>query len=184
MVKECLLNPSLQWSNPRPTAERLKRFGALTHFERMEVRTLRCEGASSNELDEGDEWAPTLAEHTVSTELGIPYGRRLLGGRSHRSSPSWGKPSTWRRVTGLEASEREGMRDAESRPEWMPPVWKAVYAERRTYRLGRGRWKRAGVRYHLKRFQAGQHMTQYLASCLLYFKNLPFENDIILFPCL
>ena len=86
----------------------------------MEVRTLRCEGASSNELDEGDEWAPTLAEHTVSTELGIPYGRRLLGGRSHRSSPSWGKPSTWRRVTGLEASEREGMRDAESRPEWMP----------------------------------------------------------------
>jgi hypothetical protein len=86
----------------------------------MEVRTLRCEGASSNELDEGDEWAPTLAEHTVSTELGIPYGRRLLGGRSHRSSPSWGKPSTWRRVTGLKASEREGMRDAESRPEWMP----------------------------------------------------------------
>jgi hypothetical protein len=89
-------------------------------FERMEAYTLRCEGASGNELDEGDEWAPTLADHIVLTELGIPYGRRLLGERSHRSSLSWGKPSTWRRVTGLEASEREGMRDAVSRPEWMP----------------------------------------------------------------
>ena len=88
-------------------------------FERMEAHTLRCEGASSNELDEGDEWAPTLADHTVPTELGIPYGRRLLGERSHRSSLSRGKPSTWRRMTGLEASEREGMRDAVSRPEWM-----------------------------------------------------------------
>jgi hypothetical protein len=53
------------------------------------------------------------------TELGIPYGRRLLGERSHRSSLSWGKPSTQRRMTGLQASEREGMRNAESRPEWM-----------------------------------------------------------------
>ena len=33
---------------------------ALTRFERMEVRTLRCEGASNNEFDEGDEWAPPL----------------------------------------------------------------------------------------------------------------------------
>jgi hypothetical protein len=93
---------------------------APTRFERMEVRTLRCAGTSGNELDEGDKWAPTLADHTVLTELGIPYGRRLLGERSHRSSLSWGKPSTWRRATGLEASEREGMRDAVSRPEWMP----------------------------------------------------------------
>jgi hypothetical protein len=59
------------------------------------------------------------AFHTKLTELGIPYGRRLLGERSHRSSLSWGKPSTWRRMTGLEASEREGMRDAVNRPEWM-----------------------------------------------------------------
>jgi hypothetical protein len=48
-------------------------------------------------------------------------------------------------------------------------VWKAVYAERCTYRLGRGRWKRAGVRHYLKGFQTGQHILQYLASCLLYF---------------
>jgi hypothetical protein len=53
------------------------------------------------------------------TERGIPYGRSLLGERSHRSRLSWGKPSTWRRVTGLEASERDQMRDAVNRPEWM-----------------------------------------------------------------
>jgi hypothetical protein len=114
------LEPKSPVVQPKANRRASEAVPALTRFERMEVRTLRCEGASSNELDEGDEWAPTLAEHTVSTELGIPYGRRLLGGRSHRSSPSWGKPSTWRRVTGLEASEKEGMRDAESRPEWMP----------------------------------------------------------------
>jgi hypothetical protein len=114
------LEPKSPVVQPKANRRASEAVPALTHFERMEVRTLRCERASSNELDEGDEWAPTLAEHTVSTELGIPYGRRLLGGRSHRSSPSWGKPSTWRRVTGLEASEREGMRDAEIRPEWMP----------------------------------------------------------------
>jgi len=85
----------------------------------MEARTLRCEGTSGSELDKGDEWAPTLADHTVLTKLGIPYGRRLLGERSHRNSLSWGKPSTWRRVTGLQASERDQMRDAVSRPEWM-----------------------------------------------------------------
>jgi hypothetical protein len=56
------------------------------------------------------------AFHPVLTELGLPYGRRLLGERSHRSSLSWGKPSTWRRVTGLEASEREGMRNAVTDP--------------------------------------------------------------------
>jgi hypothetical protein len=50
-------------------------------------------------------------------------------------------------------------------------VWKAVYAERCPYRLGRGRWKRASVRYYLKGFQTGQHTLQYLASCLLYFQN-------------
>ena len=33
---------------------------APTRFERMEARPLRCEGTSGNELDEGDEWAPTL----------------------------------------------------------------------------------------------------------------------------
>jgi hypothetical protein len=92
---------------------------APIRFERMEAATLRREGTSGNEPDEGDEWAPTLAEHTAPTELGIPYGTRVLGERSHRSSLSWGKPSTWRRVTGLEASEREGMRDAVSRPQWM-----------------------------------------------------------------
>jgi hypothetical protein len=119
MVKERLLNPSLQWSNPRPTEDASEAVPAPTRFERMEANTLRCEGTSGNEPDEGDERAPTLAEHTVFTELGIPYGRRLLGERSHRSSLSWGKPSTWRRVTGLEASEREGMRDAVNRPEWM-----------------------------------------------------------------
>jgi hypothetical protein len=37
---------------------------APTHFERMEVRTLRCAGTSGYELDEGDTWAPTL---------GFPY---------------------------------------------------------------------------------------------------------------
>ena len=65
------------------------------------------------------QFTPTLAEHTMLTERGIPYRRRLLGERSHRSRLSWGKPSIWRRVTGLEASEREGMRDAVNRPEWM-----------------------------------------------------------------
>jgi hypothetical protein len=30
---------------------------APTRFERMEATTLRCEGTSGNELDEGDEWA-------------------------------------------------------------------------------------------------------------------------------
>ncbi len=119
MVKECLLNPSLQWSNPRPIAERLKRFQHLCASNGWKHILSGARGASGSELDEGDEWAPTLANHTVSTELGIPYGRRLLGERSHRSSLSRGKPSTWRRMTGLEASEREGMRDAVSRPEWM-----------------------------------------------------------------
>jgi hypothetical protein len=64
--------------------------------------------------------APPLADHTRLTELGIAYGTRVLGERSHRSSLSWGKPGTWRRMTGLEASEKEGMRDAGNRPEWMP----------------------------------------------------------------
>jgi hypothetical protein len=63
-------------------------------------------------------------------------------------------------------------------------VWKAVYAERCTYRLGRGRWKRAGVRYHLKGFQTGQHILQYLASCLLYFKNRHCETEKDLPPLL
>jgi hypothetical protein len=56
-------------------------------------------------------------------------------------------------------------------------VWKAVDAERCPSRLGRGRWKRAGARYHLKRFQAGLHTLQYLASCLLYFQNKLFEME-------
>ena len=93
---------------------------ASTRFERMEATTLRCVGTSGNEADEGDEGAPTLTDHTMLTELGIPYGMRGPGERSHRSSPSWGKPSTWRRVTGLQASKRDPMRDAGSRPEWMP----------------------------------------------------------------
>jgi hypothetical protein len=37
---------------------------APTRFERMEANTLRCEGSSGNEPDEGDEWAPPL---------GFPY---------------------------------------------------------------------------------------------------------------
>jgi hypothetical protein len=110
-------SPVVQAKANRRTSEAVP---APMCFERMEAHTLRCEGASGNDPDEGDEWAPTLADHIVLTELGIPYGRRLLGERSHRSSLSWGKPSTWRRMTGLQASEREGMRDAESRPEWMP----------------------------------------------------------------
>jgi hypothetical protein len=110
-------SPVVQSKANRRTSEAVP---ALTHFERMEVRTLRCEGASSNELDKGDEWAPKLTQHTVFTELGIPYGTRVLGERSHHSSLRWGQPIAWRRVTGLEASEREGMRDAESQPEWMP----------------------------------------------------------------
>ena len=133
----------------------------------MEVRTLRCEGTSSNELDEGDEWAPTLAEHTVLTEPGIPYGRRLLGERSHRSSLSWGKPSTWRRVTGLEASEREGMRDAESRPEWMPRSGKRYTPKGVYVPFGEGQMERGWCLY----------MTQYLASCLLYFKTKHVETE-------
>jgi hypothetical protein len=114
------LEPKSPVVRPKANRRASEAVPALTRFERMEVRTLRCEGASSNELDEGDEWAPTLTDHTVFTELGIPYGTRVLGERSHRSSRRWGKPIAWRRVTGLEASEREGMRDAMSRPEWMP----------------------------------------------------------------
>ena len=114
------LEPKSPVVQPKANRRASEAVPAPTRFERMEARTLQCEGTSGNELDEGDEWAPTLAEHTVLTELGIPYGTRVLGERSHRSSLSWGKPSTWRRVTGLEASEREGMRDAVSRPEWMP----------------------------------------------------------------
>ena len=82
MGKEGVLNPSLQWSNLRPTKDASEAVPALTRFERMEVRTLQCDQTSSNELDEGDEWAPTLTHHTVLTELGIPYGGRLLESRS------------------------------------------------------------------------------------------------------
>ena len=113
------LEPKSPVVQPKANRRASEAVPAPTRFERMEARTLRCEGTSGNELDEGDEWAPTLADHTVLTELGIPSGRRLLGERSHRSSLSWGKPSTWRRVTGLEASERDQMRDAVNRPEWM-----------------------------------------------------------------
>ncbi len=93
---------------------------APTRFERMEARTLQCEGTSGNELDEGDEGAPTLDFPSCVYRTWIPYRTRVLGERSHRRSLSWGKPIAWRRVTGLEASQREGMRDAVSRPEWMP----------------------------------------------------------------
>ena len=114
------LEPKSPVVQPKASRRASEAAPTLTRFERMEGRTLRCEGTSSNELDEGDAWAPTLADHTVLTELGIPYGTRVLGERSHRSSLRWGKPITWRRMTALEASEREGMRDAESQPEWMP----------------------------------------------------------------
>jgi hypothetical protein len=79
MVKEGLLNPSLQWSKPRPTKDASEAVPAPTRFERMEATTLRRDQTSDNEPDEGDEWASTLADHIVLTELGIPYGRRLLG---------------------------------------------------------------------------------------------------------
>jgi hypothetical protein len=104
------LEPKSPVVQPKANRRASEAVPAPTRFERMEAHTLRCEGTSGNEPDEGDKWAPTLAEHTVLTELGIPYGRRLLGERSHRSSRSWGKPSTWRRMTGRKASEREGMR--------------------------------------------------------------------------
>ena len=58
MVKRGFLEPK---SPAGPTQDqqktRLKRFGALMRFERMGARTHRDEGVSSNELDEGDEWA-------------------------------------------------------------------------------------------------------------------------------
>jgi hypothetical protein len=114
------LEPKSPVVQPKANRRASEAVPAPTRFERMEARTLRREGTSGNEPDEGDEWAPPLADHTMLTELGIPYGTRVLGERSHRSSLSWGKPSTWRRMTGLQASEREWMRDAESRPEWMP----------------------------------------------------------------
>ena len=60
-------------------------------------------------------------------------------------------------------------------------VWKAVDAERGPSRLGRGRGKRAGVRYYLKGFQTGQHILQYLARCLLYFgKRSSWEENSFL----
>jgi hypothetical protein len=113
------LEPKSPVVQPKASRRAAEAAPTLTRFERMEGRTLRCDQTSSNELDEGDAWAPTLADHTVLTELGIPYGTRVLGERSHRSSLRWGEPITWRRMTGLEASEREGMRDAGNRPEWM-----------------------------------------------------------------
>ena len=119
MVKERLLNPSLQWSNPRPTAERLKRLQHLLASNGWKRILSGAKGRRGMNPMKETKGHLLSAFHTVLTELGIPYGRRLLGERSHRSSLSWGKPSTWRRVTGLAASEREGMRDAVNRPEWM-----------------------------------------------------------------
>jgi hypothetical protein len=115
MVKERLLNPRLQWSKPRPTKD-----------ASVAVRgayALRTDGSAYSPVPAGRRVVNSMKEtnghlhaafHTVLTELGILSGRRLLGERSHRQSLSWGKPSKWRRVTGLEAAEREGMRDAES----------------------------------------------------------------------
>jgi hypothetical protein len=54
------LEPKSPVVQPKANRRASEAVPALTCFERMEVRTLRCEGASSNELDEGDEWAPTL----------------------------------------------------------------------------------------------------------------------------
>jgi hypothetical protein len=51
----------------------------LTRFVRMEATTIRSKGTSGIELDEGDEWTPTLAEHTILGELGIPFRSRLRG---------------------------------------------------------------------------------------------------------
>ena len=123
---------------------------ALTRFERMEVRTLRCEGRRAiNSMKETNGHLHATFQ-TVLTELGIPYGTRVLGERSQRRSLRRGQPIAWPRMTGLKHLCRDGMRDAESQPQWMPRSGKRYTRDRRTCRLGRGRWKRAGARYHLK----------------------------------
>jgi hypothetical protein len=86
------LEPKSPVVQPKANRRASEAVPAITRFERMEVRTLQCEGASSNELDEGDEWAPTLTDHTVFAELGIPYGTRVLAAcRREASTPglSW-----------------------------------------------------------------------------------------------
>ena len=52
----------------------------------------------------------------MSTERGMAYGGRPLWSRSPRSSPRTGKPSTWRRRTGVNDEQTQrGMQNATSR---------------------------------------------------------------------
>jgi len=52
------------------------------------------------------------AERQQSRNCGIAYGARALWRRSPHSSPRTGKPSTWRRGTGVVMPEHRGTRDA------------------------------------------------------------------------
>jgi hypothetical protein len=119
-VKQGFLKPSLQWSNPRPAAERLKGFQHLCNSNGWKCILSGACGASSNEVDEGDEWTPKRDFHTAFTELGIPHGTRVLGEQQ------------------------------------MERGWCLIPSER---------------------ISNGQHMIQYLASCLLNFKNRPLRSD-------
>ena len=65
----------------------------------------------------GTNGAPTVAlERPMSTERGMAFGGRPLWSRSPRSSPSRGKPGTWRRRTGVNDGLNQGdMHNATSR---------------------------------------------------------------------
>jgi hypothetical protein len=107
------LEPKSPVVQPKANRRASEAVPASTRFERMEANTLRCEGTSGNDPDEGDEWAPTLADHTMLAELGIPYGTRVLGERSHRSSaPLRTKRLSHRDVGPLEqCGENSGLSD-------------------------------------------------------------------------
>jgi hypothetical protein len=62
--------------------------------------------------DERDAYV-TLARQALE-KFGIAYGARALWRRSLRSSPRTGKPSTWRRETGVHDDHNQGgARDAQ-----------------------------------------------------------------------
>ena len=65
----------------------------------------------------GTNGAPTVVlERPMSTERGMAYGGRPLRSRSPRSSPSRGKPGTWRRRTGVNDEQTQrGMQNAKRR---------------------------------------------------------------------
>ena len=68
-------------------------------------------------LFKGTNGAPTVAlERPMSTERGMAYGGRPLWSRSPHSSPSRGKPGTWRRRTGVNDEQTQrGMQSAKRR---------------------------------------------------------------------